>query len=51
MRWGSDWPVLQLVGSYAHSNSMCTEWLASLDSGSEARVFGGNAQRFYRLEA
>ena len=30
---------------------MCAEWLASLDSASQAREFGGNARRCYRLEA
>ena len=44
--WGSDWPVLNLRGSY-------DAWLAcaraAVPSGDHQAVFGGNARRFYRL--
>jgi L-fuconolactonase len=49
--WGSDWPVLELRGSYA-------DWLGAAETivsrhvGSRQDVdaiFGGTAQRFYRL--
>ncbi|QDL91649.1 amidohydrolase [Paroceanicella profunda] len=47
--WGSDWPVLELAGD-------CSAWLAcaqsltaGLDAAGRAAVFGGTAQRFYRL--
>lgn len=44
--WGSDWPVLNLRGSYE-------AWLscarAAVPSGNHQAVFGGNARRFYRL--
>lgn len=44
--WGSDWPVLDLNGSYE-------SWLAAAQScvlpADHAAVFGGNASRFYRI--
>lgn len=47
--WGSDWPVLQLAGSYAQWHGLCADWLAGLRAEDRARVFGGNAVRVYRL--
>lgn len=57
--WGSDWPVVNLNGSYANWLSLSLRLVkqALLDSGSsDARiatdmqaVFAGNAQRFYRF--
>lgn len=44
--WGSDWPVLELVSSYA-------DWLAMaralVPQAMRADVFGGTAERFYAL--
>jgi len=47
--WGSDWPVLTLAADYARWVRLCEELLAGLDAGTQALVFGANAQRFYRL--
>ena len=57
--WGSDWPVLRLAGDYPGwlrlSESLCERALAaSMPSDAAlaeaiADIFGGNAQRFYRL--
>ncbi|RQZ10184.1 amidohydrolase [Burkholderia sp. Bp9031] len=55
LMWGSDWPVLRVAsacGGYV-------EWLAAceddctqfLGSAALADVFGGNARRFYRIDA
>lgn len=45
--WGSDWPVLNLNGTYA-------EWLAFaravVPAAHHEAVFGGNARAFYRLD-
>lgn len=49
LMWGSDWPVLNLAGSYAQWHGMCAMWLAGLDAGSRAAVEGGNARDFYAL--
>lgn len=48
--WGSDWPVLELAGGYdewhRYSRSLC----ASLSPNEQDALFGGNAQRMYRLD-
>jgi L-fuconolactonase len=45
--WGSDWPVLELNGSYA-SWRQAAEAIVGKTGGSEA-IFGGTAARFYRI--
>jgi L-fuconolactonase len=47
--WGSDWPVLTLRGSYEQWFEMARALVRRHAPGAEAAVFGGNAQRFYRL--
>jgi L-fuconolactonase len=44
--WGSDWPVVNLAGSYSEWIAQCREIVPQAD---HAAVFGGNARRFYRL--
>jgi L-fuconolactonase len=44
--WGSDWPVVNLTGSYACWIEQCREIVPEAD---HAMVFGDNARRFYRL--
>jgi len=44
--WGSDWPVLRLAGDYRAWLSQCLDIVPEDD---RADVFGGNAQRLYRL--
>lgn len=45
--WGSDWPVLTLAGSYQRWWDAAHELLASLSSGQQEAVFGGNATMLY----
>lgn len=45
--WGSDWPVLELAGSYGGWLAMARE-LVPEDA--HPAVFGGNARRFYGLD-
>jgi len=49
VRWGSDWPVLELAGCYKSwwnlSNGVCARFTAS----EREAVFGGNARLVYRL--
>lgn len=49
--WGSDWPVLDLAGTYpgwyATARGLVSEILA--DPSAEARIFGETATVFYRL--
>ncbi|RYF44048.1 MAG: amidohydrolase [Comamonadaceae bacterium] len=49
--WGSDWPVLTLAASYAHWYGMSGALLSGLSAAQQALVFGGNAARFYRMDA
>jgi L-fuconolactonase len=46
--WGSDWPVLELAGSYAHWHAMAQ---AAVPPADRAAVFGTNARRAYRLHS
>lgn len=52
--WGSDWPVLNLAGGYASWLALCQALLDGFDpppdAAARAALFGGNAQRFYRLK-
>ena len=47
--WGSDWPVLELAGSYAAWWQEAQSFLARLQSDERAAVLGGNACRVYGL--
>lgn len=48
--WGSDWPVLELAGSYAQWRDETRHLLAALDMAGQAAVMGSNAVRLYRLD-
>ena len=48
--WGSDWPVLNLAGDYPSWLCLAKELCADLTPEQRDAVFGGNAQRFYRLD-
>lgn len=47
--WGSDWPVLNLAGDYAGWVGMTRQLLAPLSASERAAIWGGTAQRVYRL--
>lgn len=47
--WGSDWPVLELAGSYAQWWGETQQLLAPLNVASQAAVMGGNARELYWL--
>jgi len=47
--WGSDWPVLELAGSYAQWWAETRQSLAGLSLQAQAAVMDGNARRLYRL--
>lgn len=44
--WGSDWPVINLNGSYDAWRAAAQEIVMPADA---ARIFGGTAQEFYRI--
>ena len=48
--FGSDWPVCLLAGSYDQVVAVVRELLSSsLDESAEQKLFGANAERFYKL--
>jgi L-fuconolactonase len=47
--WGSDWPVLELAGSYALWWRETQQLLAGLSAQEQAAILGENAKRLYRL--
>ena len=50
LMWGSDWPVLNLAGSYAVWYGQARRLLAELSAHEQAAIFGEVATRFYGLE-
>lgn len=48
--WGSDWPVCQLQASYDQWCEAAEALCAGFSEDDRARIFGGTAQEFYRLE-
>jgi L-fuconolactonase len=48
--WGSDWPVLTLATTYQHWLSLATAIVHVESPAAEFAIFGGNAERFYRLQ-
>lgn len=48
--WGSDWPVLELAGSYGGWHGLTRRFLARLPDDDAAAILGGNARHIYRLE-
>ena len=49
LMFGSDWPVLELAGSYSDWVSAAESLTAHLPEAARAAVFGGTAARFYGL--
>ncbi len=48
--WGSDWPVCRLRGEYDAWHDAARTLTAHLSEVEQARVFGGTAVAFYRLD-
>lgn len=49
--WGSDWPVVNLAGGYERWWSATTSLLSGLEPRERDAILGGNAERFYGLQA
>ncbi len=49
LMFGSDWPVCTLAGSYDQVFRAARHALGPMSDANRAAVFGGNAERFYRL--
>ncbi|AXK41110.1 amidohydrolase family protein [Erythrobacter aureus] len=50
LMWGSDWPVLELAGSYGGWLAQCETLLEHLDDLERAAIFGGNGRQFYGID-
>jgi len=48
--WGSDWPVLELAGTYSRWCEVTRQVLQPYTLAQQAAVWGENARRIYRLE-
>jgi L-fuconolactonase len=51
LMFGSDWPVCLVAASYPTVVSLVETYLLEKSPECQDRIFGGNAQRFYRLPA
>lgn len=49
LMWGSDWPVLNLNGSYTAWHSTARNLTSHLEKSEQDAIFGANARAFYRL--
>jgi L-fuconolactonase len=49
LMWGSDWPVLNLNGSYTDWHATAKRLTAHLEKTEQEAIFGANARAFYRL--
>ena len=47
--FGSDWPVCTVAGTYAQVTAIVSDYIQDLSEEERAAVWGGTAQRFYRL--
>jgi len=45
--YGSDWPVCLLAASYARQHALVADYAARFSPAAQAKLFGGNAARFY----
>ena len=50
LMWGSDWPVLELDGSYVQWFSCVNSLMSDLSSTERDQILGGSAATFYGLE-
>lgn len=51
LMWGSDWPVLNLVGDYAAWRGVSAQLFEGRSPSERDAIFGGTACKFYQLEA
>ena len=49
LMWGSDWPVLNLNGSYTGWHATAKNLTSNLEKARQDAIFGANAHAFYRL--
>ncbi|KMQ80284.1 L-fuconolactone hydrolase [Candidatus Burkholderia pumila] len=49
LMWGSDWPVVNLNGSYTDWHASAKRLTSHLEKADQDAIFGANARAFYRL--
>ncbi len=49
--YGSDWPVCLLAASYARQHALVADYARQFSEPAQAKLFGGNAARFYLPQA
>ncbi len=49
LMWGSDWPVVNLAGSYQRWYAVTRALLSGLTPEQRAAIMGGTARKFYGL--
>ncbi|SAK98169.1 hydrolase [Caballeronia ptereochthonis] len=49
LMWGSDWPVLNMNGSYSDWHAAARRLTSHLEKAEQDAIFGANARAFYRL--
>jgi L-fuconolactonase len=50
LMFGSDWPVCLLAGMYREGKQLIEDYVKGFSPADNAKVFGGNAARFYGLQ-
>lgn len=50
LKYGSDWPVCLLAGSYQQTVELVEEYPRQFSSTARDAIFGGNAARFHRIK-
>jgi L-fuconolactonase len=48
--YGSDWPVCLVAGTYHRVKRLIEDYVQQFSPGDHAKIFGGNAVRFYGLQ-
>lgn len=51
LMWGSDWPVLDLAGSYSEWHAVAQSLASGLSESARDALFGGTARRIYALDS
>lgn len=50
LMFGSDWPVCLVAASYHSVHEIVTAYFSSFSKDEQAKIFGGNAVEFYKLD-
>ena len=51
LMFGSDWPVCLVAASYRQVKQLIEDYVKGYSQADKGKIFGGNAEKFYRLKA